>query len=642
MLGPYGSWRSPVTPELIVAKSVGLSQACLDGDDIYWLENRPTEGGRSVIVRHAPDGSRVDITPPDFNTRTRVHEYGGGAYTVHAGIVFFCNDADQRVYRLDPGSAPIPLTPAGQGLRFADLTVDSRRKRLIAVCERHSGEDSEPENSLVAFPWQAPADAGIETLVAGHDFFSSPQLDHSSDTLAWISWDHPNMPWDASDLWTATLGTSGQPGTVRHVAGGDQESVFQPRWSTAGLVYVSDRSDWWNLYRWDGQQSHPLHAMAAEFGLPQWVFGMTTYAIAGEQSLVCTCLSKGIWQAAELRLDSGAYTPLPLEYTDFDSVQANRQHAVFVAGAPDKATRVVRVDLASGAATTLRTSIDLSIDAGFLSAPEPVSYSSGPDGAVAHALFYAPRNREYTAPPGTLPPVLVRIHGGPTAATGTALNLSIQFWTSRGFAVLDVNYRGSTGYGRNYRNQLNGAWGIADVEDCEYGVRYLAGSGRVDSARAAIHGSSAGGYTTLCALTFGDTFHAGASLYGISDLEALVNDTHKFESRYLDKLVGPWPAARATYYERSPIHYTDRLSVPAILLQGLEDKVVPPSQAEKMVTALRERGLPVAYVTFAGEQHGFRQAATIKRALEAELYFYSRVFDFELAEPVEPITIDNL
>ncbi|MBI3245964.1 MAG: S9 family peptidase [Deltaproteobacteria bacterium] len=633
----YGSWKSPITSDLIVAATVGLGQIQLDGEDVYWIEARPTEGGRNVILRLAPDGLATDMLTAPLNARTRVHEYGGGSFTVHRGMVYFSHFPDQRLYRQQPGEEARPLTAAG-ALRYADAIVDHRRQRLICVCEDHSVQGKEPTNSLVSVDLKTGA---LQTLVSGHDFYSSPRLSPDGSRLAWLAWNHPNMPWDGTELWVGELNADGRLGQKAHVTDGPAESVFQPQWSPAGVLhFISDRTGWWNLYRWRDGRVEALCPMEAEFGRPQWVFGMSTYAFAGSTAIVCAYASHGTWRLAHLDTDTRRLTPIETPYSEIWDINATPTQVVFGAGAATEPAAIVRLDLATRQFRVLRRATTLALDPGYLSASQAVEFPTE-NGVTAHALFYPPQNRDYIAPDGERPPLLVKSHGGPTAAAQTTLNLGIQYWTSRGIAVLDVNYGGSSGYGRAYRNRLKGQWGVVDVDDCVNGAQFLVQKGLVDGNRLAITGGSAGGYTTLCALTFRDFFKAGASHYGICDLEALAHDTHKFEARYEDSLVGPYPARRDLYRERSPIHFTDRLSCPVIFFQGLEDKVVPPNQAEMMVAALRAKGLPVAYVPFAGEQHGFRKAENIKRALDAELYFYAQVFGFSLADPIEPVRIEN-
>ena len=661
-IAPYGSWKSPITADLIVQGAVGLGMVKTDGEDLYWLELRPSEGGRTVIVRLPPDGRLRDVTPHPFNARTRVHEYGGGDFIVHKGTIYFSNFADQRLYRQTSdddapaaaaaAAAAAPLTPESDAkLRYADAVVDPARRRLIAVREDHRGIAAgahEPANTIVALSLDAEENAdGGRVLASGRDFYSSPRLSPDGRQLAWLCWNHPNMPWDGTELWLGEVAEDGTIAGARRVAGGRDESIFQPEWSPAGqLHFVSDRSGWWNLYRaadaGAADRAEALCEMEAEFGQPQWGFGMSTYAFASEAEIVCAYIVRGMSQLALLDTANKKLRPVESIYGDIQYVQvAGGGRALFRAGAPQKSAAIVALDLASGQFEVLRRANEHDIDEGYLSIARPVEFPTA-GGRQAHAFFYPPRNRDFAAPDGEHPPLLVKSHGGPTAMASTTLSLNIQFWTSRGVAVLDVNYGGSTGYGREYRRRLNGTWGVTDVDDCANGALHLAAEGLADGARCVITGGSAGGYTTLAALTFRDIFKAGASHYGVSDLGALVRDTHKFEARYLDNLIGPYPERADLYHARSPINFTDQLSCPVIFFQGLEDKVVPPNQAELMVEALRAKRLPVAYVAFEGEQHGFRRAENIKRALEGELYFYSRVFGFALAEAVEPVVIENL
>ncbi|HUQ31468.1 MAG TPA: prolyl oligopeptidase family serine peptidase [Pyrinomonadaceae bacterium] len=639
LVAPYGSWKSPITSDLIVKGSIGVGLTALDGEDVYWVEMRPSEAGRCVIVRRTPDGETADMTPPPFNVRTRVHEYGGGEYTVAGGTIYFSNFDDQRLYKQALNSEPQPLTPA-VAMRYADPVVDKGRGRVICVREDHTG-GGEAVNTLVSI--NAEDGREVKTLASGYDFYSSPRLSPDGRRLAWLSWNHPNMPWDGTQLWTGEFAEDGTLTKTELIAGGLKESIFQPEWSPDGALYfVSDRSGWWNLYRQgeDGGAQN-LHEMAAEFGMPQWGFGMSTYAVESSERIICTYIERGSSRLASLNPLTLEFQLIETPYTDITYLRAAYGRAVFRAGAPTAPASIVQLDWSAGRIDTLRRSNELQIDAGYFSIPQAIEFPTE-NGLTAHAFFYPPRNLDYAAPEGELPPLLVKSHGGPTSAATTTLALGIQYWTSRGIGVLDVNYGGSTGYGREYRERLKDRWGIVDVDDCANGASYLVERGEADGSRLMITGGSAGGYTTLCALTFRDRFKAGASHYGVSDCEALAKETHKFESRYLDGLIGPYPERADLYRERSPIHYVDRLACPVIFFQGLEDKVVLPNQAEMMVEALRAKGLPVAYVPFAGEQHGFRRAENIKRALDGEIYFYSRVFGFELADTVEPVQIDNL
>ncbi len=639
-VAPYGSWKSPITAESLVANAVGLEQITLDGDVTYWLESRPSEGGRSVIVRRDAQGKIADITPQPFNARTRVHEYGGRSYAVHGETIYFANFADQRVYRVTPGRAPEPITPEG-AMRYGDFVVDERRKRLLCVREDHGASDREAINTLVSLRLDGANDDGGAVLVSGNDFYSTPRLSPDGAWLCWLTWNHPNMPWDGCELWVAEVDANGALGERRKVAGGPEESIFQPTWGPDGALYFSsDRTGWWNLYRWRGGRATNILRRKADFGMPQWALGMTTYAVISATRLLCAWTRRGAWRLGELDTETGKLTPLDLPYSAITGVQANATRAVFLAGSPTQEPAVVELNLKTKRLRTLRESRKAALDPAYISLPRAIEFPTE-DGLTAHGFYYPPHNPGYRAPAGERPPLLVMSHGGPTSAVNNTLNPRYQYWTSRGFAVLDVNYGGSSGYGRAYRQRLVGRWGIVDVDDCVNGARYLAARGLADSQRLAIRGGSAGGYTTLAALAFRDAFAAGASLFGVSDLEALARETHKFESRYLDGLIGPYPARKDLYRERSPIHHVNRIAAPMILFQGLEDRVVPPNQAELMVAALTKKGLPVAYVAFEGEGHGFRRAETIIRAHEAELYFYSRIFGFALSEPIAPVEIVN-
>ena len=640
-IAAYGSWKSPITSDLIVEGSVGLGQLMFDGDDIYWIELRPKEGGRNVIVKRSATGDAVDVTLPAFNARTRVHEYGGGDYLVRDGIVYFSNFSDQRLYRQEGLNAPEPLT-AEANMRYADACFDHTRGRLICIREDHTREGAEPVNSITAVSLQPSDDCGT-VLVEGNDFYSSPRLSPDATQLAWLTWNHPNMPWDGCELWVGEFGEDGKLASIRWVAGGAAESIFQPEWSPDGVLYfTSDRSGWWNLERIsaDGGIERVYHAKG-ELGMPQWVFGMSSYAFAASDAIVCSHIEQGVSTLATLDVPSGKVTPIDCPYTDIQYMRASNGQVVFRGGSPTDVVSIVKYDLSTGRFEILRRSNEFEVYPQYFSVPRAIEFPTE-GGLTAHGFFYPPQNPDFRAPENEKPPLIVKSHGGPTAAASTALSLSVQYWTSRGFAVLDVNYGGSTGYGRQYRERLNKKWGIVDVDDCVNGARHLAERGEVDPNRLIITGGSAGGYTTLCALTFRNTFKAGASHFGISDTELMARDTHKYESQYLTGLLGPYPERKDIYFDRSPINFPERLSCPVIFFQGLEDKVVPPNQAEKMVEAIRAKGIPVSYVAFPGEQHGFRQAANIKRALDGELYFYSRVFGFELAESVESVEIENL
>ena len=636
---PYGSWKSPITSDLIVSGTISLGQIVLDGDALYWTEGRPSENGRNTLLKWTEEDDIEEMSPAGFNLRSRVHEYGGGAYTVNDEIIYFVNFVDQRLYIQYPYSEADPLTAAGP-YRFADLQVDAANGRLICVREEHHS-DREPTNTLVSLDLDGYDETGT-ILDEGADFYASPVINPDADKLAWLQWNHPNMPWDGTELWVADIEPDGTLSNKTLVAGGETESVFQPRWSPDGVLhFVSDQTNWWNLYRWENGRTVALYPMEAEFGLPQWVFGMSTYGFASPTTIICTYTQNGRWYLARLHTQTQTLTPIKVPFTEIDGIQVSEGVAAFLGASATEPPAVIRLELANDRYQILRKSTPISVDESYLSIPEAIEFPTE-NGLTAHAIYYPPKNGRFEAPAGEKPPLRVLSHGGPTGSTSTALNLGIQYWTSRGFAVLDVNYGGSTGYGRSYRERLNGVWGILDVQDCINGAKNLVEQGLVDQDRLTIRGGSAGGYTTLCALAYHDVFKAGASYYGISDIEALATDTHKFESRYLDKIIGPYPEAKDTYVARSPIHAIDQINCPIILFQGLDDKVVPPNQSERFYESVKDKGIPVAYVPFAGEGHGFRQAPNIKRALDGELYFYSRVFGFDLADPVDPIDIDNL
>jgi dipeptidyl aminopeptidase/acylaminoacyl peptidase len=640
---PYGTWKSPITADFIVSDAVGLDMIVASGEDVYWIETRPKEGGRHVIVKRSPDGKMQDMTPPEFYAATRAHEYGGGAYTVKDGTIYFSNYSDQCVYKQEQGRDPVPITPAQAvpgGLRYADMIVDPFRNRLIAVCEDHTRTEKEPVNSIIAV--SLDGSCTLTTLASGHDFYSSPKLKADGSRLAWLSWDHPNMPWDGTELSVGEFAEDGSLAKATVIAGGGSESIFQPEWSASGqLLFVSDRTDWWNLYRYDSDRVEPLCPMEAEFGRPQWQFGFRTYAFGSADSIICAFNQGAIWKLAKINLTTKAFTPLPTEYTEISWPTISGNRLIFRGASPTKLFSIVAIDLTNGKSQELKVATTVAIDPEMISSSKIIEFPTT-NGLRAYAFYYPPRNKDFHAPPDEKPPLLVKSHGGPTSSLSSALNLEIQFWTSRGFAVVDVNYGGSTSYGRRYRERLYGQWGIVDVDDCTNAALHLADKGMVDPKRMLISGRSASGFTTLCALTFKNVYRAGASYFGISDLAALYLDTHKFESRSSDRLIAPYPARRDIYMERSPVYHTQKISCPIIFFQGLDDKVVPPNQTEAMVEALKKRHLPVACVLFEGEGHGFRKAETIKRALECELYFYSQILGFQPADRIVPVRIENM
>ena len=645
-IAAYGSWKSPITTELILSGAIGWGQVVLDDEDIYWLEMRPSEGGRMVIVKQRPETETdsqpepVDVTPEGFSVRTLVHEYGGGAYLVNEGVVYFSNFFDQRIYRQDPGLKPQPITPEVE-MRYADGCFDVTRNRIICVREDHT-EVGEPVNAIVAV--DSTGKCELDVIYQGSDFCSNPRVSPDGRSLCWLTWNHPNMPWDGTELYVARFNEQGRLGEPHLVAGNANESVFQPEWSPESVLhFVSDRTGWWNLWRAENGQLWQLTSRQSEFGKPQWAFGSGTYSFASEDLIACCYTDNDAWKIAMFHIPSKMLLGIDTPYSEMGrgDLKVGDGKIVFVGGAPSLPMSVVQIDLASSKWWELKKSNDLQIDEGYLSTAQPVEFPTE-NGQTAHAFYYPPKNLDFIGHVGETPPLLVKSHGGPTGSASTALDLGIQFWPSRGIGVLDVYYGGSTGYGREYRKRLDGSWGIVDVDDCCNAALHMVAQGKADPNRLAIDGGSAGGYTTLAALTFKQVFKAGASHYGVSDLEALAKETHKFESRYLDGLVGAYPESQDTYKERSPGNHTEMLSCPLILFQGLEDQIVPPNQSEMMFDAVRGKGIPTAYISFEGEQHGFRRSENIKRALEAELYFYSKVFGFDLADQIESVEIFNL
>jgi dipeptidyl aminopeptidase/acylaminoacyl peptidase len=639
-IAPYGSWRSPIDAGSVARAGRRLGSPAVAGDGaVWWAEGRPEEGGRVVLMRQAGGGGAEEVTPAGVNVRTRVHEYGGGAWRL-AGpdLVLFADFADQRLYRQRLGEDPVAITPEPEteaGLRYADMRVTPDGSTVVCVREVHG--EGEPENQIVSLPLDGSGAPAV--LASGRDFYSFPRVSPDGRQLAWTCWDHPNMPWDGTELWAAPLG---DPSQARLLAGGPAESVFQPEWDAEGrLHFVSDRDGWWNLYRIEeGVETTRLTAEEADLAHPQWLFGGTTYAFLADGSIACVRTA-----GAEERLfvlDPGAERlrdlGLPFTSFGFPSLAASGTRLAFAAASPQRDTSVAVLDLASGELETVRVASEAEIDPAYVSIPRAIEFPTG-EGEVAHGFYYPPANAEFAGPEDQRPPLIVQTHGGPTSHATPALDPGFLFWTSRGFGVVDVNYRGSSGYGRAYRDRLRGEWGVVDTEDCVAAARHLAEQGEVDGERLAIRGGSAGGYATLCALVFHDAFAAGASYYGVADAEALARDTHKFEARYLDNLIGPYPERADLYKERSPINFAERLRSPVILFQGLEDEIVPPNQAETMVAALRRNGVPHAYLAFEGEQHGFRRSETEIRCLEAELFFYGRILGFEPADELAPVAL---
>jgi dipeptidyl aminopeptidase/acylaminoacyl peptidase len=653
-VAPYGSWSSPLDAASVASSGRRLAAPTIAADGaVWWAEGRPEEGGRVVLMRRPPGGEPETVTPEGVNVRTRVHEYGGGAWHLAApDLVLFVDFSDQRLYRQRLGEEPVAISPEPEepgALRYADIRLTPDGSTVVCVRERDA--EPEPVNEIVSLPLDGSAEPQL--LAGGRDFYASPRISADGAWLAWICWDHPNMPWDGTELWVAPLADSGEE---RLVAGGSEESIFQPEWGPDGrLHFASDRDGWWNLYRArepGAELSGEVGALIqlteeeADFAHPQWLFGGATYAFLEDGTIVCVRCRRG--EEKLLRLEPEGWEPadLGLPFTSFGyPVLSARGHRVaFAAASPERETAVVVYDTEGGGTEMVRKSSEEPVDPAYVSRPRPIEFSTGRegDGEVAYGFYYPPANPEFEAPEGELPPLIVESHGGPTSHATPALDAEFLYWTSRGIGVVDVNYRGSTGYGREYRNKLRGTWGVVDTEDCVNAALHLAAAGEADRERLAIRGGSAGGYAVLCALTFHDAFATGASYYGVADAVTMTGDTHKFESRYLDLLIGPYPEQAEVYRERSPINHVDRLRVPVILFQGLEDKIVPPDQAETMAAALERNGIPHAYIAFAGEQHGFRKAETNIRCYEAELYFYGRIMGFEPAGEPKPVEITGL
>ncbi len=602
-VAPYGEWRSPLSAAQVSAAATAISELRATPAGLLWLERRPQEQGRVVLVRE-----HQDLLPPPYSVRSRVNEYGGGAYWCHGDHIYFVNDADQGIYQLSLGQPHPKCFYQAPESRFADGCIHPHSHDLICVREQPS------KQQLVAISPQGE----LRVLVEGAGFYAAPRVSPDGGTLVWLQWSPPDMPWDSCELWAAPFNAAGSLADPYRIAGSATEAVQQPQWQGEVLYYISDRSGWWNLYRYREGVHEPVWQAPYDAGVPLWVFGQSTYALVNRETAVLTYSDRGLWRLAAVSLRDGQWRPFPCPYTEIHAlVSPASEEVAFIGSSPVSSGQVVRVTLQHSEITAPIPALPRE----WIAQPELIEFPTS-EGATAYGFFYAPCNPEYAAPAGTLPPLIVKSHGGPTAASGTGLDLRTQFWTSRGFAVLDVNYRGSTGYGRAYREALRGQWGIVDVADCIAGAQFLVAQGRVDGDRLAIRGSSAGGFTTLCALTFSQVFRVGASYYGVADLLTLVPQTHAFEAHYFDTLVAPYPEGAEEYRRRSPLYHADRLQCPVIFFQGLKDRVVPPSQAEQMVAALQQKGIPVEYHTFAEEGHGFRQASTLQATLEAELAFY--------------------
>lgn len=634
---PYGSWRSPISAAMLAGQSLRFQDLVTEGAEIYWTESRPMERGRCALVRCGPEGTPADVPgSTEYNIRSMVNAYGGGTFAVANEVVYFVNfrgggpDTDQRIYRLSPDGQATSLTPETQGqVCYGDLTVDRGRSRILAVQQdsRHLNSSKQPTQSLVAV--DASAGGEPQILHQGSDFYAAPCVSPDGSRLAWLAWDYPHMPWDSSEIWLAEIAANGTLQNPRRIVGNGNEAVFQPQWSPNGTLYFcSDRDNWWNLCRWNGTDVEQVTSVQAEIGRPQWVFGMSSYAFLSEQEIVCSVCTKGIWRLCRLDASNGALTDLSTEGTDVSYVRALPNGAACFLGGPTMPKSVVRFDTAQGSSAVLRAASLLPETlTPYLSQPTAIAFPTTGN-AAAYAFYYPPQNPDFTAPPNEKPPLLILSHGGPTSATSTLLNLQIQYFTSRGIGVVDVNYRGSTGYGRDYRLALYGTWGIMDVEDCANAGRYLTMRGLADGSRIAARGGSAGGYITLCLAAFHDLLAVGVSYYGISDLIALAAHTHNFEAFYADLLIGPLPEYEAVYKQRSALYHAGGIRCPLLFLQGEEDTVVPPGQTMEMVKVLQQNRVPTAYLLFPHEQHGFRIAENIRSALQKELEFYSLFLHF--------------
>ena len=644
---PYGAWASPIAASMLATGEVRIGQTWLDGGVASWLETRAAEGGRSVVVSTDPSTSPVDRVPADFNVRSTVHEYGGGAYAIHGGTLYCSRFEDQRLYRVELGADPVAITPGTDGAhRYADGRITGDGRYWIGVRERHEGPriPEEVHNELVILPTDGSGEPQV--IAGGRDFYAAPRISPDGDRLSWLAWDLPWMPWDGCELFVADLAVDGSLGQVRLVAGRDgQESIWQPTWSPSGeLVWASDRSGWWNLEREHVGERVVIRRAEAEFGWPGWVFGGSSFGFLADGRIACHYGTQGVQHTAVIDPDTGELMDLDLPHTavEWPRLVAEGSHILYVGGGPSIPNQVVLLDFTTRSVDVLRTGMEVEVDPAYLSTPQQIEFPTE-HGLSAFAHVYLPRNPDHVAPEGERPPLIVMSHGGPTAESTPTFDLGTQYWTSRGFAVVDVNYGGSSGFGRAYRQRLNGNWGVVDTMDCINAARFLVEEGTVDGGRLLIRGGSAGGYTTICALVFHTDFTAGTSYYGVADLVPFAEgDTHKFESRYEHTLIGPWPEAEELYRARSPINSVDMLSTPMLVLQGAEDEVVPPSQAELIVAVLRDKGLPHAYLLFEGEQHGFRKAGSIVASAEAELSFYAQILGLEPGDPIPKLHIENL
>lgn len=646
LIADYGNWPSPITPNSLVEGVRGIGSLQYDNGFVYWLESRPEEAGRQTIMRWHQESGVEEILPTPFNARSRVHEYGGTSYLVHGNVIWFSQFDDQRLYRMTPGDVPEPITVKSankSAIRFAACTPDVSRGRLICVREDHRA-GGEPRNELVAVAMDGRDQEG-EILFAQSDFVSAPRLSSDGSSIAFVSWMHPNMPWDNTTLWSANFKRDGSLSDLAKHNANTQESVIDPQWADSGDLYaLTDRSNWWSLNR---VSTDTFEAIAhdedeVEIGGPMWTLGASYYAFSPPNRAVAVMNRGGVEHLSILDLEGKGSSAIPIQdVTGIGSMVLADDRIVAVLRYANKPAELVSLKTDGTDISVIRTTSN-SANPAWSSPYQLVTFPTGDGNAVAHGIYLPPQHPDASAPPDQAPPLIVTVHGGPTGVSSPGYSLAQQFWTSRGFAILDLNYRGSTGFGREYRRALYGNWGVADVEDAVAGAKWLSDQKLADPARLIIRGGSAGGFTVLAAHAFHNTFSAGASHYGISDLTILAEETHKFESRYLDQVIGPYPELDHVYQQRSPINHLDNFKAPLIMLQGLDDKVVPPNQSEMIFEALKARGVPTAYVSFEGEGHGFRKAENIVYAIQAELYFYSRVLNMPVADDLPAIEIDNL
>jgi dipeptidyl aminopeptidase/acylaminoacyl peptidase len=614
---PYGFWPSSISTDYLTAQSIRYSEVKLYNHKIYWLETRPNEKGRSVLVCYE-NQQLTELLPSTFSVRTRAQEYGGSCYCLTDKAIYFVKDQDQAIYQFDSATEDIQqISPEGS-YRYADLIIDSHHGRLIAVRENHQESKLHPKSEIISIDLQ---NSSCKVLVEGDDFYSNPQISPNGTQFSYLAWNHPQMPWDGSTCVVTDMDSQGNISSKKVIAGSTTESIFQPLWSPTGeLFFVSDRNNWWNIYTWDGSSIRCIYELHAEFATPQWVFGMSTYGFLNDQEIFCCYTQNGQWKLATINTTTHQFIPIKQDFCDISSISTHNHQAAFIA---NTATTSNQIFVYQGKAITAITANTQYLSLADIAKAKAIEFPTK-DGEIAYGFYYPPTHSSIDYDENHKPPLIVLCHGGPTGACETGFNIKIQFWTNRGFAVVDVNYRGSTGYGKLFRDSLKHHWGIKDVDDVCSAAEYVVSQGWVDPNKTIIRGSSAGGFTVLAALTFADTFAIGCSLYGIGDLEALAKDTHKFEAHYLDNLIGEYPQRRDLYLARSPIYHSAQLNCPVIFFQGLQDKVVPPEQAEAMVNALKQKNIPVEYVCFAEEGHGFRQANNIKILYEKELAFYQK------------------